>query len=178
MANNMFAAGLLDKHTVFFERIFPVSVEQLWQAVATREGLGHWFMPTAYEIEENGRFAFEDAWQGTVTQLEPFRVIEFTPQDTAAAYLRFEISQTGSGVLFRLIDRMEPEKEAAAVIPEAAPDMIYQPGGPGTPWSGLVAGYHSFIDALAEYLLGELPQDDYELLCKKYTAVLDQWYYD
>jgi uncharacterized protein YndB with AHSA1/START domain len=35
--------------------------DTLWNAIATKEGLSHWFMPTNLEIEEDGRFSFEGA---------------------------------------------------------------------------------------------------------------------
>ena len=64
-------ARMLDKNTLVWEREFPVKPEKLWDAIATKEGLSHWFMPTKHEIEEGGRFSFEDGWDGTISQVHP-----------------------------------------------------------------------------------------------------------
>lgn len=170
-------ARLLERNTLLLERHFAVSPERLWQAVATREGLGHWFMPTPHEIEEGGRFAFEGGWEGTVTRVDPPQCIEFTPDESPEAYLRFEIEPAAGGSLFRLIDKMGPAADAAKLFGADTPKhLVYQPGGVGTHWSGVVSGYHGFVDALEAHLSGRaVPRDDDDL-SRRYMAVLDEWH--
>lgn len=43
-------ATLLNKNTMVLERHFSVAPDTLWNAIATKEGLSHWFMPTKFEI--------------------------------------------------------------------------------------------------------------------------------
>ena len=170
-------ARLLDKNTLLLERHFPVPAERLWQAVATREGLGHWFMPTPYEIEQGGRFSFEGGWAGTVTLVDPPRRIQFTPDESAEAYLRFEIEPAAGGCLFRLVDKMGPAADAARIFgSDASAHLVYQPGGIGTHWSGIISGYHGFVDALECHVSGKVVASEDDELARRYMAVLDGWH--
>lgn len=170
-------ARLLTKNTLVLERHFPVSPERLWEAIATREGLSHWFMPTPFEIEPGGRFSFEGGWAGTVTGFDPPRSIQFTPDDSEEAWLRFEIEPSAEGSLFRLVDKMGAAVEALEIFGADAPKhLVYQPGGVGTHWSGVISGYHGFVDALESHLTGrEIPIDDDEL-AERYVALLAEWH--
>jgi len=170
-------ARLLDRGTMQLERRFAVPPERLWEAVATREGLSHWFMPTPFEIEEGGRFSFEKGWDGTVTRVDPPRCIEFQPDGSQVAFLRFEIEPTEEGCLLRLIDRMDPQLVSADHFPEGTPKhVLYQPGGKGTHWSGIVSGYHGFVDALECHLTGRRVGIDHAERDRRYPAVLDAWH--
>lgn len=170
-------ARLLEKNTLLLERHVPVPPERLWQAVATKEGLSHWFMPTPFEIEQGGRFSFGGGWGGTVTLVDPPRRIQFTPDESDEAYLRFEIEPSSDGCLFRLIDKMGPAVDAAKLFGADTPKhQVYQPGGVGTHWSGVVGGYHGFVDALESHLAGREIPSDYDGLCRSYMEVLDEWY--
>ena len=170
-------ARLLEKNTLLLERRFSVPPERLWQAVATQEGLSHWFMPTPFEIEQGGRFSFEGGWEGTVTLVDPPRRIQFTPDESEEAYLRFEIEPASGGCLFRLIDKMGPAADPTRIFSADTPKhLVYQPGGIGTHWSGVVSGYHGFVDALETYVSGKtIPCDDDDL-SQGYMAVLDRWH--
>jgi uncharacterized protein YndB with AHSA1/START domain len=170
-------ARLLKKNTLLLERRFSVAPERLWEAVATREGLSRWFMPTPFEIEQGGRFSFEGGWEGTVTLVDPSRRIQFTPDESNEAYLRFEIERASGGCLFRLIDKMGPAADVAKIFGADAPkDLAYQPGGIGTHWSGVVSGYHRFVDALEAHVLGKAIAPDDGDLSRRYMTVLDEWH--
>lgn len=170
------AATLLDKSTLVFTRHLAVSPEKLWKAIGTKEGLSHWFMPTKYEIVQGGRFSFQDGWDGTISQVHVLHLIQFTPDESQDAYLRFEILATDSGSIFKLIDRMGSAQDVAQTFPDAPQHRIYQPGGPGTHWSGIIAGYHGFVDELEGYITGTKPESDYDDLCKRYMSLLDKWF--
>ena len=165
----------LDKHTVVWEREFSQPLETVWELISTRAGLSQWFMATAHEIEAGGKFAFEGGWDGTISELQPGQHILFTPKNATTAFLRFEISEIRGGCLFKLIDRMGPDQDAGELMPEAPTDMKYQPGGPGTHWSGVLAGYHGFIDELEGVLAGKSLDIDYDQLCRQYMQLLDEW---
>jgi len=170
-------ARLLSKNTLVLERRFAVPPERLWEAIATREGLRRWFMPTPFEVEKGGRFSFEGGWAGTVTEFDPPRSVQFTPDGSDEASLRFEIEPAEGGSLFRLVDKMGPAEDALKIFGDQAPEhLVYQPGGVGTHWSGVVSGYHRFVDALEAHLTGkEVPSDD-EALARMYMALMDEWH--
>jgi uncharacterized protein YndB with AHSA1/START domain len=170
------AAQLVGRRTVVFRRCLPVTPERLWTAISTRSGLSHWFMPTPYEVVPGGRFSFKGGWEGVITEVHALQRIQFTPDGTEDAFLRFEVSAAECGSVFKLIDRMARELDAAVTLPDAAQDTVYQPGGPGTHWSGILAGYHHGVDALEGYLTGSAPAHDYEQLCEQYVALLDGWF--
>ncbi|MDD9933154.1 MAG: SRPBCC domain-containing protein [Myxococcales bacterium] len=171
-------ARLLDTRTLILERRFPVDPERLWDAIATREGLSHWFMATAHEIVEGGRFAFKGGWEGTISQVVRPRHLQFeadVPDGVDGGYMRVEIVPDGDGSLFRLIDRMG-EPHEPNFPPDTPASQIYQPGGPGTHWSGVVGGYHGFVDDLDKHLTGTTHELDHAALSKAYVPVLDAWH--
>lgn len=170
-------ARFLERRTLVWERKFEVDVERLWDAVATREGLRHWFMATPFEIEEGGRFSFQGGWDGTVTELVRPHHVVFVPDGSDDAYLRFEIELADGGSLFRLIDRMGRNVDVTKIFgPETPAVQVYQPGGVGTHWSGVASGYHGFVDALESYLTGAPFAFDDDAMARVYCALLDEWH--
>ena len=168
---------MLAKNTLVWEREFSVEPEKLWDAIATKEGLSRWFMPTSFDIEEGGRFSFEGGWDGTITEVDPPHRIQFTPDDSDEAYLRFEIEKTEGGCLFKLTDKMGPALDALKHFGDDAPKFkIYQPGGIGTHWSGVASGYHGFVDALETYITGIDIPFDHDEATLFYVDILDEWH--
>jgi len=169
-------ARLLDRNTLVWERAFRVPPAELWQAIATKESLSHWFMPTKFEIELGGRFSFEGGWDGTITELDPPRRIQFTAEDSNG-YLRFEISNTAEGCLFTLTDEMGPGADVAQLFgPDTPEHLVHQPGGVGTHWSGIASGYHGFVDALEAYVEGTEAHFDDDEMARMYSALMDEWH--
>ncbi len=170
-------ALMLEKNTLVWAREFSVKPEKLWDAIATKEGLDHWFMPTPFEIEQGGRFDWEGGWAGTVNEVDPPYRIQFSPDYSDEAYMLFKIEETKNGCLFKLTDKMAPQLDAPAYFPADTPKSeTYQPGGIGTHWTGIAAGYHRFVDALESYVTGVyIPFDDDEAN-RLYRNMLDEWH--
>lgn len=169
-------ARLIERNTLVWERDFEVTPDRLWQAVATKEGLSHWFMPTDAEIEPGGRFSFGGGWEGTVTVVDPPHRIVFTPDDSGEAFLEFRIEATPTGSHFTLTDKMGPAADARKIFGADVPDdLVYQPGGPGTHWSGVASGYHGFVDALEGYLTGHDVPFDHDRASLVYVGLLHAW---
>jgi uncharacterized protein YndB with AHSA1/START domain len=64
----------------------PGTAEQVWDAIATANGITSWFVPTDMEEREGGLVRFhmgEDASEGTVTRLEPPHRIVYEEPDWA-----------------------------------------------------------------------------------------------
>ena len=163
----------LNDNKMIWKRRFPVDPERLWETIATKDGLSHWFMPTAFEIEDGGRFSFEGGWEGTVSETGPSHHIQFDVDGDSGGYLRFEIEAIDGGSSFSLIDRMDDEIDMKR-WPEEPAHRTYQPGGPGKHWSGVAAGYHGFLDSLEDYITGGKVSSDYDEMCKEYMKVLDE----
>ena len=156
----------LNDNKMVWKRRFPVEPEHLWDAIATKEGLSYWFMPASYEIEEGGGFSFGGSWEGTIWEARPFHQIQFVVDGHSGEYLRFEIEANEGGSSFSLIDRMGEANETKS-WPDAPNHRTYQPGGPGTHWSGVAAGYHGSKDSLEDYITGGKVSSDYDEMCKK-----------
>ena len=166
------AGRFLSDNKMVWERRLSAPPERLWDAISTKDGLRRWFMPTRYEIAVNGRFSFDGGWEGTVSAARPFAHIQFDKDGGSGAFLRFEM-QAGNGTcFFALTDRMGDSVDANN-WPDAPAHRRYQPGGPGTHWSGVAAGYHGFVDALEEHLSGGAVSSDYDEMCKGYRRILD-----
>jgi hypothetical protein len=72
---------------------------------------------------------------------------------------------------------MGPAADAAKLFgPNAPRHRVYQPGGIGTHWSGIVSGYHAFVDALESYVSGKTISTDDDDLSRSYMPVLEQWH--
>ena len=81
------------------------------------------------------------------------------------------------GCLFSLIDRMGEGVDANEIFASDTPShRLYQPGGPGTHWSGVAAGYHGFVDSLEGHITSKRINLDYDELCKRYLHVLDDYF--
>ena len=80
----------------------------------------------------------------------------------------------GEGTVFSfLCNWAEDAVPKKTVLPEGADAIdVRQPGGPGTPWSGVVAGWHGSIDKLDTHLTGESLNHSYEDLCIFYASYL------
>ena len=96
----------LSDSKMVWERQFSVEPERLWDAISTKDGLSHWFMPTKYETEVTGRFSFDGGWEGTVSEARPFHNIQFDADGDCGAYLRFEMEAGNSVYRFALIEKM------------------------------------------------------------------------
>jgi uncharacterized protein YndB with AHSA1/START domain len=104
--------------TVDLEVEVPVTPEQVWDAIATSEGIGVWFVPVELEGREGGRFTMHHAAgmdrQATITAWEPHRRWaieldeEFAPAaDAEPARLALELlveARSGGTCAVRLIN--------------------------------------------------------------------------
>ena len=167
--------AFLSDNTIVWKRQLVVEPERLWSAIATRQGLALWFMPTRFEIEEGGRFAFGGGWAGIVSEARPLRHVQFNVEGGGGGNLRFEMEPNDGGCLFSLVDRMGEGADPKYILgPDAAAHRIHQPGGPGTHWSGVAAGYHVFVDSLEGHITGVEKVSDYVEMCKTYQQILER----
>ncbi|MDP7226873.1 MAG: hypothetical protein QF909_17095 [SAR202 cluster bacterium] len=130
----------------------------------------------ANQVRDRGtrRFSFERGWDGTISEVDPQRAIQFNVEGEGGWYLRFEIEAADGGCTFTLTDRMGDGVDVNEIFdPETPKRHMYQPGGPGTHWNGVTAGYPDFVDALERHLTGSKLGTDYDELCEAYRPILD-----
>jgi hypothetical protein len=163
----------LTDNTMVWRRQLDVAPERLWNTIATKHGLALWFMPTELEIEQGARFAFVGGWEGTISDLSPLRHRQFDVDGKIRGCLRFEMIPNEAGCLFSLTDRMGDDVDSKEIFgPDATARRIHQPGGRGTHWSGVAAGYHAFIDSLQSLLTGIKSDPNDDEMCRTYKRVL------
>ena len=85
--------------------------------------------------------------------------------------LRFEMRPDGHETMFALLDTWAE----GARFEENGP-LADQPGGPGTPWIGVAAGWHSGVDSLRRLFDPAAPEREYERLCRFYAGHLRDLY--
>ncbi|WP_429912198.1 SRPBCC family protein [Glycocaulis sp.] len=59
-------------------RTYPTSIEDLWEAVTTKERLARWFSPVSGEFRPGGRFQIENNAAGEISVCEPPRTLDIT----------------------------------------------------------------------------------------------------
>ncbi len=166
-------ARLIDRTTIAFQRPIAAEPERVWEAVSTAEGISSWFTPTTLDACLGGRFSFEGAWDGVVSIYDPPSAIEFLAD--AGGRTRFEIVPADSGILLTLVDVMAPGLEVPAhVFENEGAASAHQPGGPGTHWAGLIAGWHQHLDAMEQGLTAKSDSISFEDLIAHYVAMTSQ----
>jgi uncharacterized protein YndB with AHSA1/START domain len=58
------------------ERFYPHSIEQVWNAISTKEALSEWLMPTDFELEKGFEFSFRTKPQPGFNGIVKCRVID------------------------------------------------------------------------------------------------------
>lgn len=160
-------ARFVGANTLILERRAPGSVEQAWRAVTEPDALGSWFIAADVDLREGGRFEFRQAWGGRVMDLEPGRTVTYAAD--AGGSSRFDLESVGDEVRIVLTDRMGPRERPPSGHSEPARE---QPGGPGSHWAGVAAGWHAFMNALVRYLGGSAPVTDMDALTAHYAERL------
>ena len=169
-------ATFIDRHTILLQRRFvDIDIERLWRAITTKSELDQWFMTTELDLRNEGKYTFSGGWDGWISNLKPPHHLQFNSSQTS--FTRFEIAGDNDGVLFSLIDRLRVNATPPDAPNETDETQAYhQPGGQGTHWTGVLAGWHCFVDALEDYLAGRDNNDDYEQKCIAYDHFLTNHY--
>ena len=173
MLNN--AGRFIDRHSMVWMRRLDVPVERVWEAVSTKDGLNHWWVGKTSEFNLPPGGVFSHHWLSRVNDFKEHQYIDFGDVTFSGAGMRFELKVERGGVVFSFLDNWE-ESAAPKLTAGDEPWRLAQPGGAGTPWSGVCAGWHSMIDKLEEYLTGKKVEHSYEDLCKFYVGYLTDYF--
>ncbi len=170
METNTIYLEFLERNKVLFKCWYPISKERLWKALSDTEELGQWFMKTEWDFQVGGKFKFEGGWDGWIEVLREFECIQCNSSNNA--FTRFDLKSVKNGTELQLTDQI-PEDLAAP-----QDDSIYnmQPGGKGTHWIGLLAGWEDFLLALTSHITNKEIEDHFDRLCAKYSAFLKKKY--
>jgi len=172
------AGYLVDTHAMCWVRTLASPVTEVWQTVSTLAGLQKWWLSagdvTAFELEPGGVFAHH--WSNAIESFKELEYIDFRGSEaayTGTGGMRFELVCLDERTTrFAFLDTWGP----SARLPAVTPAQDAQPGGPGTPWSGVAAGWHAMLDRLEIVLGGSPPIFTYEALCDFYGRHLTDLY--
>jgi uncharacterized protein YndB with AHSA1/START domain len=139
-------------------------VDQVWALVSSAEGLSKWWLspPTTFELRPGG--AFSHHWDNVILD---FNEREFINLDG----MRFELNDHDGVTRFAFIDTWREN-----AVPPTSGLGSEQPGGPGTPWAGVAAGWHGTLDALEAALTGKPREELYEARCRYYAGYLRDYF--
>ena len=164
------AGRLVDRHAMAWIRRLRAPLDEVWGTISTKDGLARWWGMPIHVLEPRVGGAFKHHWDNTVTAIKERDHIDFAePKGDYAGTggLRFEVRPDGPATMFTLLDTWAE----GATFEDDGP-LAHQPGGPGTPWIGVAAGWHSGVDSLRRLFDPNAPTHDYERLCRFYAGHL------
>lgn len=160
----------LDRNKILFKCDYQISKERLWNAISKTEELNQWFMKTEWDFQVGGKFTFEGGWEGWIEELSEFEFIQFNSSNKS--FTRFDLKPAKNGMLLLLTDQISQD----LVAPPGDDIHSFQPGGQGTHWTGLLAGWEDFLLALESHLANKEIEDHFDPLCLKYKSLLEKKY--
>jgi uncharacterized protein YndB with AHSA1/START domain len=158
---------------MFWIRNLRAPVEEVWPIVSTRRGLERWWIvpPTRFELRVGGEFRHH--WTNSIVDFREGSFIDFAePTGTylGTGGMRIELLPADSdSTVFVFLDTWGPRVEPPNKEEE-------QPGGPGTPWAGVAAGWHEMMDRLEATFDDGAPRPAYDELCRFYASYLTNLY--
>lgn len=144
-ANN--AAVITQRGTIEFQRTLPIGIDQAWNWVQDRDRFASWFLPIEWEFRQGGTFQIVPVpdWVGTIGDLTPPHRIRLDSKDGSVLcqFSRLRSDQTR----YQLIEHIRPDMPVPQnVIERFSTSACFQPGGLGTHWVGILAGWHTGTD--------------------------------
>ncbi len=174
------AGRLVDRHAMVWIRQLNAPVEEVWDTVSTLEGLKKWWIigtPSKFELKLGGAFNYH--MSNTIRDFKENEYIDFTQGPDIYAGtggMRFEFGKIDDKTsMFMFMDAFGPSGTPGSGSMANGLDAE-QPGGPGTPWSGVAAGWHNLIDSLAAHINGTESVHSWEELTEFYVGYLRDLY--
>lgn len=134
---------------ITFQRMFSVTPERLWRAIATEDGLGAWLATGRFDEREGGLVRFEFNEDQTVTGeilvWNPYSELTHTwnINDEIPSTVTYRITETSDGSQLTLTHTRLPAEMASGYTPgwHAYLDRLDQAinGSPVSPWDELFA---------------------------------------
>ena len=161
---------VIDDRTLRWARPIDAPSERIWAAITNAEESEQWFMKCSMDLRLGGAVVFNlpDPFGGSITQLKPERVLEVTYDSGAGdGFIRFEIGPDE----IAFVERMQSGENSGG---DGIEPWSVQPGGTGTHWAGVAAGWHGLLDALSAYVTERpLPgMDAHSVLTAEYVEWL------
>ena len=175
MLNARKCCVLLDRSTIVFTRRLKLDLASAWHLVSDAKELSTWMFETKLELRVGGPFQFP-TWGGVIGKLEKLRCLRFVADE--GGYSEFQIESISTNeTLVKVVDFLPPHLEVPKdVIDQVDSEGSAQPGGPGTHWPGVLAGWHSGTDSLEAYAHGIETDSKYVPLMRLYAQLLNAYH--
>ena len=170
------SATLLDKRTAQITRTLRTDLKSAWEFLANPKQLETWMFPAEFEAKPCAPFKFAPAgWYGTIGVFEEGRELRFDA--VAGGWTWFSLDSVDGETVFRLRDYIPPNF--------VVPDEIQrdwrslddaQPGGEGTHWQGVLAGWHCGVDTLVDSFIGQKHVWDYDAISRLYRVLIANYH--
>ena len=119
-------------------RTYDTTVDDLWNAVTSKERIPRWFLPVSGDLRLGGRYQLQGNAGGTITRCEPPRVVAMTWEfGGEVTWLEVTLEPTTDGrSLLRL--------EHVARVPDPRWDE-FGPGAVGVGWDTALLGLGQYV---------------------------------
>jgi uncharacterized protein YndB with AHSA1/START domain len=125
-------------HTLTLRRTYDAPVEDVWDAITTRERISRWFLPISGDLRLGGRYQLEGNAGGEILHCEPPHTLKVTWGMGEGDPSEVEVRLSGTG------DATELVLEHTAIVP---PEMwdTYGPGAVGVGWDLALLGLALYV---------------------------------
>jgi len=124
---------------VIATRSYDTTVDDLWDALTSKERIPRWFLPVSGELRLGGRYQLQGNAGGTITRCEPPRVVAMTWEfGGQVSWVEVRLEPTPDG-------RAHLELEHVAHVPEELWGE-YGPGAVGVGWDTALLGLARHIE--------------------------------
>ena len=124
---------------VIAARDYDTDIEDLWDALTSRERIPRWFLPITGDLRLGGRYQLQGNAGGTITRCEPPRVVGMTWEyGGQTTWVEVRLNATSN-------ERTHLELEHIALVPDKMWDE-FGPGAVGVGWDMGLMGLARHIE--------------------------------
>ena len=124
---------------VVAERTYDTTVEDLWDAVTTRDRIQRWFLPVSGDLRLGGRYQLQGNAGGTITRCEPPHAVGMTWEfGGEVSWVEVTLESTPDG-------RAHLELEHVAHVSAERWDE-FGPGAVGVGWDSILLGVANHVE--------------------------------
>ncbi len=117
-------------------RTYATTVDDLWDAITTRERIARWFLPVSGELRLGGRYQLEGNAGGTITACEPPRHLAMSWEfGGGTSWVEVTLSARAGGAHLVLEHTMHPDDHWEQ----------FGAGATGVGWEGGLYGLHLHV---------------------------------
>jgi len=121
-------------------RTYDTTVDDLWDAITTKERIPRWFMPVSGDLRLGGRYQLQGNAGGTITRCEPPRAVGMTWEYAGdVSWVEVTLEPTADG-------RAHLQLEHIAYVPDDRWDQ-FGPGAVGVGWDMGLLGLANHVEA-------------------------------